>query len=151
MNKPSYYIKDERLVHRINDNPSIIEIIFQRSYLLNPFYKEYSYSQSKNIAMKIFKNLIRDTKIFGQKLLIVRCPTVHQLVNGDRSLNLSFKKKFREDNFYYYELFEDLKKMGNDKIIKMYLESDGHLSPYGTEIVSKFLYKKIKKMDFLIK
>jgi lysophospholipase L1-like esterase len=151
MNKPSFYIKDENLVHRNKDNPSIIEIIFQRSYLLNPFYKEYSYNQSKILAIKIFENLIRDTKIFRQKLLIVRCPTDYQIVNDDKSLNLSFKKIFTEDNFYYYEMFEDLKKMGNDKIIKMYLENDGHLSPYGTEIVSKLLYKKINEIEFLIK
>jgi len=149
MNKPSFDIKDEKLVYRMNDKPSIIEEIFEFSHLLNPLYEKYSHLQSKTLTRKIFEKFIQITKTYNQTLLIVRCPIVYQLINNDEFTKLSFKNMFNEKNFYYYELFEDLRKIDSENIKKMYFESDGHLTSYGTKVVSELIYQKIIKMGIL--
>ncbi len=148
MNKPSFRIENNKLVLRKNEKPSLLELIFQKSYFLNVFYKKYSYSQSKNLTEKIFEQLIYKTLKNNQKLLIVRFPTDYQLLNNDSFNNLSFKQLLKSKKIFYYEMFNDLMKLGKEKINKMYLKNDGHLTPYGTKIVAHYIHKFLDKILF---
>jgi len=148
MNKPSFKIEDDKIEFRNYEKPSFIELIFQKSYFLNVFYKKYSHLQSKNLTGKIFDELIYKTSKNNQKLLIIRFPTDYQLLNNDSFNSLSFKKVLKNRNVYYYEMFNDLKKLGKEKIKKMYLKNDGHLTLYGTQIVSNYIYKKLNGILF---
>ena len=146
MNKPSFIIKDNNLVLRKYEKTSFLELIFQKSYFLNVFYKKYSHLQSKNLTGKIFEKLIDKTLKNNQKLLIIRFPTDYQLLNNDPFRNLSFNKLLKGGNIYYYEMFNDLKKLGKDKIKKMYLKNDGHLTPYGAKIVAHYIHNVLSKI-----
>lgn len=148
MNKPSFKIEDDKLKLRGYEKPSFIELIFHKSYFLNIFYKKYSHLQSKNLTEKIFDELIDKTLRNNQKILIIRCPTVYQLLHNDPINSLSFEKLLINKNVYYYEMFIDLKKMDNETIGKMYLKNDGHLTPYGTEIVVHFISNKLNEILF---
>lgn len=148
MNKPSFKFEDDKLELRNYEKPSVIEQILEKSYFLNVFYKRYSHLQSKNLTEKIFNELIEKTLKNNQKLLIIRCPTDYQLLNDNSFNNLSFEELRKKQNVYYYEMFNDLKKLDNEKINKMYLKNDGHLTPYGTQIVANYIYNKLNEILF---
>lgn len=149
MNKPYFgYINDSLKVIK-ESNVSFTEQIFQNSYFLNPFYIRYNKMEVLNLVQRIFINLRKLVNHISDKLLLIRCPMKEQLSSRNLNDKYSLSEFFNDNNFMYFDLYNEFKSFDNEKIEKLYLKKDGHLSSYGTRIVSKLIINYMLTNDLL--
>jgi len=141
MNKPSFDIVNDMLKQRINNKKSFLTRIFENSYFLNRFYKKYMDYYSISLAMKLFDRLIDSTAREGQKLIVIRCPNLRPLLDENDFSFYSFSEYFKQREIDYYELYEVMKELPKDYLIRLYLEYDGHPSELGAEYLANEIIK----------
>ena len=79
LNKPSFEIKDNKLVLRSKSPPGLGVRLLENSYLLNVFYRRYAKAASMDICKKIFDEFRRQISREDQKLVVIRFPLNEQL------------------------------------------------------------------------
>ncbi len=149
MNKPSYDLENGELMLRSsrNNSPEVIIKVLEYSKLLNPFYKRYLKFKSDGIVKKIFADLITCVKLNNQRLIVIRCPRVDNLLQIENLEDHDFIQSLKDTQVFYYELYDDIKKMSPTDIGNYYIKDDGHLSPEGSEYVAEKISSIVLRMD----
>jgi len=148
MNKPSFDIRDNKLVARMNNNQNLIDKLSPYSYIINRFYKKYIKNHSIQITEKIFDRLYLACKSNNQRLIMVRCPTIDVLIEEWEFSAYSYSEFFNHKVVTYLELYYDLVTKDKSYLKNLYLEGDGHPSENGAVYFAKVIENEIRKNSY---
>lgn len=138
MNKPSFLLDNDKLRLRSleQDSPGFITHLFENIKILNPFYKRFLIYKNNEIIEKIFSDLITTTNKNNQRLVVIRCPRVENILQMQKLDDYEFINSLKDNQGLYYELFDDMRKLPTDKMRDLYIQDDGHLSSNGSDYVA---------------
>jgi hypothetical protein len=143
MNKPSFKIENNELLLRDRKERTFIELIFQKSKLLNPFYIWFCKNEAVKITKLIFSSMKNLTKNNNQEFLVFYIPLIEQVLYPNQYEKLIDNEFNENNNINYYDLTEYFEKLSAKSIQDLYLVNDGHLSQKGTEFVAEIITKEI--------
>lgn len=151
-NKPSFNIKDGRLVLRRGKDTSVWEEWLKGSYLWELVYTVYRYVYAKEIVRLVFHEMIQESRQHHEEFMVVRIPSrddlkCHNLGCMQRSNYFSFKDYFNKAGINYVEIREYMKNLTPDQYDLLYIPKDSHLSRKGTEFVTNTVAPLLAKFD----
>ncbi len=141
MNKPSFEVINDTLAIRENVRKSYIDMFFEKSFLLNPFYKWNNKKKAIEITKKIFSQL---NKKIGKNFYIIHIPVIEQVLFPEKYPPLISSDFYKENQINYIDVGKYIIPKKNKD--KYYLKYDGHLTAKGCLLVSNIVYQKIFKL-----
>ncbi len=99
---------------------------------------QYGYNLTKSIIKKII-NLVNDKKI---KLIIMPLPSKIDLLTKKQYVKNFFIDIQDNSNFIYFDLKNYLYKIDNKIKKNLFIDNDGHYSPYCHEIIANYMIHK---------
>jgi hypothetical protein len=159
MSKPSFAIKDNKLVLRSFSDSVIFVNIIKSSRIINWFYMQfYRWHYSKIITDLIFSDMVRSAQHEKRVLIIIRCPMLStfgksSIVKLNKFLMnkyFNYKSIIRGEKAVYLDLYDKIAALPEDQREELYLKDDlvyHHPSGKGNDFVSDCIYNIISSKE----
>jgi hypothetical protein len=159
MTKPSFAIKDNKLVLRNFSDPPFFRNIIGSSRVINWFYKQfYRWHYCKMITNLIFADMAKSARNENQELIIIRYPMLTTFGNDSISkLNYCFLTKYfsyksiiQGEKLVYLDLYDKIAALSKDQREELYLKDDvgyHHPSENGNNFISDCICKIISSVN----
>jgi len=145
LDKPSFYIKHDKLVRRDGNDLNMVDHIAQRSVVLNILYsKIYTINLASSICKKIFSEMINEANARKEKFVVCKFPMEHEVINQRQLKEIVRKQIYGLDNFFknnsvvYLDPTFQMSKLSPKEYKKFYLP-DGHPSAEGNSFMANYI------------
>jgi hypothetical protein len=141
MNKPSFDAVDGRLMLRDGDDSGLFDRLAAVSIIANRFYKHvYRPRVSDRIARALFRELARETRRRGQKLVVVRYPTKGEILRNWDDQVFDFKELFGSEQIVFLDPRDEMRAAAAAVGYRdFYLHDDAHPAREGNRFVARYI------------
>ena len=150
LEKPSFYIKQGKLFTRTEKDLNFFDYLSQKSIILNMLYNAiYRLNLAHNISEKIFSEIIHETRVRKEKLLVIKYPQIEEL-RKEKGLKKTVRKKlfgfddfFKKNSITYLDPTLAMLKLNRDAYERLFLSnmSGAHPSGEGNKFVTDYMFK----------
>src|SRR5262245_454813 len=142
LNKPSFTVESGRLKSRAGTKPGALEWIASRSFIANIVYNGwYKPRESIRISKALFSELVRQTRLRAQKIIVLRYPYKFEM-KKDVSKDLEFDLKvfFDSSEITFLDPQRVMSSSCGDSDTSSYL-GDDYPASAGNEFIAAYIAK----------
>lgn len=137
--KPSFDVVKGELRARQPHTETILDSLLYRSRIANVIYSRwYRPRESVRISAALLRRLAEETSGYGEKLVLVRYPSIEQVDGRDVYRAYPFQTALKGYNITYVEPLEVLRKGGDPRAL--YLVGDEHPTAKANRVIANAIY-----------